>query len=214
MMVHITKLTLLKWHLNCRFNRYKEALRKAGEELLEPYMKVEVTVPEEYIGDVVGDLNFRRGKLEGMEANFGAQIVRAFVPLASMFGYATDLRSNTQGRGNYSMVFDHYEAVPNSIAEDVLGKSNLHILIIGGKWLNKNLIEVKLLHVNIGTIGHVDHGKTTLTAAITYTLNSKYGLGETMDYAAIDKLQKKEKEVSQFLLLTLSMKHQIDTMPT
>lgn len=100
----------------------KEALRKAGETLLEPYMKVEVTVPEEYIGDVVGDLNSRRGKLEGMEANFGAQIIRAFVPLASMFGYATDLRSNTQGRGNYSMVFDHYEAVPNNIADEVLGR--------------------------------------------------------------------------------------------
>lgn len=100
----------------------KEALRKAGETLLEPYMKVEVTVPEEYIGDVVGDLNSRRGKLEGMEANYGAQIIRAFVPLASMFGYATDLRSNTQGRGNYSMVFDHYEAVPNNIADEVLGR--------------------------------------------------------------------------------------------
>lgn len=100
----------------------KEALRKSGEVLLEPYMKVEVVVPEDYIGDVVGDINARRGKLEGMEANYGAQIIRAFVPLASMFGYATDLRSKTQGRGNYTMVFDHYEPVPNNIADDVLGR--------------------------------------------------------------------------------------------
>lgn len=100
----------------------KEALRKAGQILLEPYMKVEVVVPEDYIGDVVGDLNSRRGRLEGMEASFGAQTIRAFVPLAKMFGYATDLRSKTQGRGNYTMTFDHFEAVPNNIADEVLGK--------------------------------------------------------------------------------------------
>ncbi|HZH93921.1 MAG TPA: elongation factor G [Tissierellaceae bacterium] len=99
----------------------REALRKAGPTLLEPMMKVEVTVPEEYMGDVIGDINSRRGRMEGMELVSGAQIIRAYVPLAEMFGYATDLRSNTQGRGLYTMQFDHYEPVPNSISEQVLG---------------------------------------------------------------------------------------------
>ncbi|MDG2769642.1 elongation factor G, partial [Vibrio parahaemolyticus] len=100
----------------------REALRKADPVLLEPVMKVEVTVPEEYMGDVIGDINSRRGRMEGMELVNGAQIIRAFVPLSEMFGYATVLRSNTQGRGNYVMQFDHYEPVPNSIAEKILKK--------------------------------------------------------------------------------------------
>ncbi|MCD6436546.1 MAG: elongation factor G [Clostridiales bacterium] len=100
----------------------KEALRKAGSTLLEPYMKVEVIVPEEYLGDVMGDINSRRGKLEGMEVAHGAQVIKAHVPLSEMFGYATDLRSKSQGRGNYSMLFSHFEQVPNSIAEKLLGK--------------------------------------------------------------------------------------------
>ncbi len=99
----------------------REAIRKAGPRLLEPMMKVEVTVPEEYMGDVIGDINSRRGKIESMESLSGAQVINAFVPLGEMFGYATDLRSNTQGRGIYSMQFDHYEPVPNSISEEVLG---------------------------------------------------------------------------------------------
>jgi len=101
---------------------FKEAMRKGDAILLEPFMKVEITVPEEYLGDVMGDVNSRRGRLEGMEMVNGVQIIRSYVPLSQMFGYATDLRSNTQGRGTYSMVFDHYEQVPKSIAEDVLGK--------------------------------------------------------------------------------------------
>ncbi|MEA3423430.1 MAG: elongation factor G [Bacillota bacterium] len=100
----------------------KEALKKAGATLLEPYMKVEVTVPEEYLGDVMGDINSRRGKLEGMEVAHGAQVIRAHIPLSEMFGYATDLRSKSQGRGNYSMLFSHFEQVPTSIAEKLLGK--------------------------------------------------------------------------------------------
>ncbi|OJV65739.1 MAG: translation elongation factor G [Clostridiales bacterium 38-18] len=100
----------------------KEAMRKGDAVLLEPFMKVEVTVPEEYFGDVMGDINSRRGKLEGMEMVHGAQIIKAHVPLAEMFGYATDLRSSSQGRGTYTMLFSHYEPVPRSIAEAVLGK--------------------------------------------------------------------------------------------
>lgn len=98
----------------------KKALAKAGSTLLEPYMKVEVTTPEEYLGDVMGDINSRRGRLEGMEAQAGAQIIRSQVPLSEMFGYATDLRSKSQGRANYTMQFDHYEQVPESIAQKVL----------------------------------------------------------------------------------------------
>ena len=99
----------------------KDALKKASPTLLEPMMKVEVTTPEEYMGDVIGDLNSRRGRIEGMELDNGAQHVRAFVPLSEMFGYATSLRSNTQGRANYSMQFDHYDPVPSSILDKVIG---------------------------------------------------------------------------------------------
>jgi elongation factor G len=101
---------------------FKAGAAKADPTLLEPYMKVEVTVPEEYMGDVIGDLNSRRGRIEGMESRAGAQVIRAFVPLAEMFGYATDLRSRTQGRGVYSMEFDHYEDVPKSISEAIVAK--------------------------------------------------------------------------------------------
>ena len=101
---------------------FKNAMAKADPVLLEPTMKVEVTVPEEYMGDVIGDINSRRGRMEGMEAVNGAQVIRAFVPLSEMFGYATSLRSRTQGRGVYSMVFDHYEEVPKNIQEAIAGE--------------------------------------------------------------------------------------------
>ena len=100
---------------------FKNAMQKASPVLLEPMMKVEVTVPEEYMGDVIGDINSRRGRMEGMEAVNGAQVIRAFVPLSEMFGYATTLRSRSQGRGVYSMVFDHYEEVPKNIQEQIAG---------------------------------------------------------------------------------------------
>ena len=100
---------------------FRDAMSKANPVLLEPTMKVEVIIPEEYMGDVMGDINSRRGRIEGMELRSGAQVVNSYVPLSEMFGYATDLRSNTQGRGVYSMQFDHYAQVPNSIAEKVLG---------------------------------------------------------------------------------------------
>ena len=102
---------------------FKSGAQKANPVILEPYMKVEVTVPEEYMGDVIGDINSRRGRIEGMEARNGAQVIRAFVPLAEMFGYATDLRSKTQGRGNYSMEVYHYEDVPKNIAEAIVAKN-------------------------------------------------------------------------------------------
>ena len=102
---------------------FRAGTLKASPVILEPYMKVEVTVPEEYMGDVIGDLNSRRGRIEGMEARSGAQVITAFVPLSEMFGYATDLRSKTQGRGNYSMEVDHYEDVHKNIAEAIVAKT-------------------------------------------------------------------------------------------
>jgi len=99
---------------------FKEGCRQGKAVILEPIMKVEVTVPEEYMGDVIGDINSRRGRMEGMEARGGNQIVRGFIPLSEMFGYATDLRSKTQGRGTYAMEPSHYEEVPKSILETIV----------------------------------------------------------------------------------------------
>ncbi len=101
---------------------FKAGALRADPAILEPVMKVEVTVPEEYMGDVIGNMNSRRGRIEGLEARYGAQVIRGFVPLSEMFGYATDLRSSTQGRGVYSMHFAHYEEVPKSIAEGIIAK--------------------------------------------------------------------------------------------
>ena len=99
---------------------FKEAMQKAAPVLLEPIMRVEVTTPEDYMGDVIGDINSRRGRIEGMDDIGGGKMIRGFVPLAEMFGYSTDLRSRTQGRGNYSMFFDRYEPVPKSVQEKVI----------------------------------------------------------------------------------------------
>jgi elongation factor G len=101
---------------------FKDAMKKGNPVLLEPIMRVEITMPEEYMGDVIGDVNSRRGRVEGMEDIPSGKMVKAFVPLAEMFGYATDLRSKTQGRGNYSMFFDKYEQAPKNVAEKVLSQ--------------------------------------------------------------------------------------------
>jgi elongation factor G len=100
----------------------KEGAAKATPVLLEPVMRVEVVVPEDYMGDVIGDINSRRGKIEGMEPRNNMQVIRGFVPLAQMFGYATDLRSKTQGRGTYVMQFSHYEELPKNLAEEIIAK--------------------------------------------------------------------------------------------
>ena len=99
---------------------FKDAMRKGDAVLLEPIMKVEVTMPEEYMGDVIGDINSRRGRIESMDDLGGGKIVRAFVPLSEMFGYSTDLRSKTQGRGNYSMFFEKYEQAPKSVQDKIV----------------------------------------------------------------------------------------------
>ena len=101
---------------------FKEAMRKADPVILEPIMEVTVNTPEEYMGDVIGDLNSRRGQIRGMEAVFGAQEIRALVPLSEMFGYSTDLRSKTQGRGNYTMEPHSYVEVPKNIADKIISE--------------------------------------------------------------------------------------------
>ena len=101
----------------------KDGVRKAGGVILEPIMNVEVVVPEEYLGDTMGDLSSRRGKIIGMNARSGAQVIDAHVPLASMFGYATDLRSMTQGRGIFTMLLAYYEPAPKNVADEIIEKS-------------------------------------------------------------------------------------------
>jgi len=104
---------------------FKQGALKAGPILLEPMMSVEITTPEEYLGDVMGDINSRRGKIEGFTSRKDAQVIRAMVPLAQMFGYATTLRSMTQGRAIYSMQFSHYSEVPKSVAEEITEKAQV-----------------------------------------------------------------------------------------
>src|SRR5699024_11548768 len=101
----------------------RSATSKCDPVLLAAMMKVEIVIPEEYMGDIMGDVTSRRGRVDGMDARGNAQLVRAFVPLSEMFGYATALRSNTQGRGTYTMFFDHYEEVPKSISEEIIKKN-------------------------------------------------------------------------------------------
>ena len=101
----------------------KEAARKAGPVILEPMMAVEVTTPEDYMGDVIGDLNSRRGQIQAMTERSGARVVKALVPLSEMFGYIGDLRSKTQGRANYSMVFDSYAEVPTNVSKEIIAKA-------------------------------------------------------------------------------------------
>ena len=103
----------------------KDAFSKADPAILEPIMRVEVTMPEEFMGDVIGDLNSRRGQIEGMDPRGSTQVVRAAVPLAEMFGYATDLRSMTQGRASYSMELSHYAEVPGNLAQELVAKSKV-----------------------------------------------------------------------------------------
>ncbi len=101
---------------------FKTGVLKANPVILEPVMKVEVVVPEEYMGDVIGDISSRRGRIEGMEPRLGSQVIRSKVPLSEMFGYATELRSRTQGRGTYSMEFANYEELPKSLATEIIEK--------------------------------------------------------------------------------------------
>lgn len=101
---------------------FREGMKKASPVLLEPIMKVECVTPEEYMGDIIGDLNSRRGQVNGMDARGNAQVIKAMVPLANMFGYVNNLRSMSQGRAQYTMIFDHYDQVPQAVADEVKAK--------------------------------------------------------------------------------------------
>ena len=160
---------------------FKEAARKAKPVLLEPIMSVEVVTPEDYMGDVIGDLNSRRGQVGGMEQRGNSQVIRAQVPLSEMFGYATDLRSRTQGRATYTMQFDctsrrphrsRKRSSPGSAASEPSVPVNSPRSSSRGRGdaMAKEKFERNKPHVNVGTMGHIDHGKTTLTAAITKVL--------------------------------------------
>src|SRR4030095_5148592 len=165
---------------------FTEGMQRAKPKLLEPVMAVEVVTPEDYLGDVMGDINSRRGRIENLEPRGNAQVIKARVPLAAMFGYATDLRSTTQGRATFTMQFDRYEEVPQSIASELVD-SQTASRKEGKGGMGKQKFERTKPHVNVGTIGHIDHGKTTLTAAITKVL-AEAGSGTTQvrDFASID----------------------------
>jgi translation elongation factor EF-G len=173
---------------------FKEAARKADPVLLEPLFAVEVTTPDTYLGDVIGDLNSRRGQIQAMSERGGDRVVDALVPLSEMFGYVGDLRSKTSGQASYSMEFHSYAEVPRpwrkrssrrrAASEDrtLVGSTVTHASVqrsrahqcLGGAPVAKAKFERTKPHVNIGTIGHIDHGKTTLTAAITKVLHDAY----------------------------------------
>ncbi len=158
-------------------------MKRAKPKLLEPVMAVEVVTPEEYLGDVMGDLNSRRGRIENLEPRGNAQVIKARVPLAAMFGYATDLRSTTQGRATFTMQFERYEEVPQSIAGEIVDAGTSYRRKEG---MAKQKFERTKPHVNVGTIGHIDHGKTTLTAAITKVLAEAGGATTVKSFDEID----------------------------
>ena len=205
---------------------FKEAARKATPALLEPMMAVEVVTPEDYMGDVIGDLNSRRGMIQAMEERGGARVVRALVPLSEMFGYVGDLRSRTQGRASYTMVFDSYAEVPGQRGEGdhreghgpvstVLAGATpapdsthqtttyQHQQSTGGPTVAKAKFERTKPHVNIGTIGHIDHGKTTLTAAISKTLHDKYP-ALNPDTQAFDQIDKAPEERQRGITISIA----------
>ena len=165
---------------------FKDGFRRAKPVILEPIMKVEVVTPEDYMGDVIGDLNRRRGQIMGMEDTPAGKTVTAEVPLSEMFGYATTVRSMSQGRATFTMEFGKYMEVPANIAEGDHQEVIARVQRSMSKEKCRKKFERTKPHVNVGTIGHVDHGKTTLTAALTKVMAETYG-GTFMAYDQIDK---------------------------
>ena len=155
--------------------------------LLEPVMEFEVTTPEEFMGDVMGDVTARRGRIENIDDRAGQKVIRVLVPLAELFGYATDLRSKTQGRAAHSPMQLHaYNEVPAQIAQEIVARVTRRVDERSTSEMAKKKFERTKPHVNIGTIGHIDHGKTTLTAAITKRQADK-GLADFTPFDQIDK---------------------------
>ncbi len=178
----------------------KEALKRANPVLLEPIMSVEVVMPEEFMGDVMGDLSSRRGQIQGMDSRGGGQVIRAMVPLSEMFGYATTVRSKTQGRATFTMQFDHYAEVPKSIAQEIAESREK------GRRMAKGRFERNKPHLNVGTIGHVDHGKTTLTAAITGVLAKRVPNDPANKVVAFEQIDNAPEERQRGI--TIATSHQ------
>ena len=179
----------------------KEGCDKGGVKLLEPIMDVEVVTPGEFVGGVIGDINLRRGQIRDQQMRGNATVIRAFVPLANMFGYVSQLRSMSTGRASYTMQFAHYADVPRNVADEVKAKCStptattrldraLTATEDGEPQMAKAKFERTKPHCNIGTIGHVDHGKTSLTAAITKILAETGGA----TYTAYDQIDKAPEE--------------------
>ena len=210
---------------------FQDAAKKAKPVLLEPVMRVEVVVPKEFIGDVMGDLASRRGRIQSQDDRGGTQIVNARVPLSEMFGYATDLRSRTQGRATYSMHFDTLRAGATArerrsrgpragqgvvriadcgsrIAEFLnssWGRTSVRP-IIGAAHMAKEKFDRSKPHVNVGTIGHIDHGKTTLTAALTKVAADK-GWAKFVPYDEVAKASESQGRRDATKILTIATSH-------
>src|SRR4029079_19760542 len=180
----------------------KQAAKKANPVLLEPIMAVEVVTPEHYMGDVIGDLSSRRGKVEGMEQRGASQVVRAQVPLAEMFGYATDLRSRTQGRATYTMQFHSYQQVPESISREIVARVRGESDPGNEPTMAKAKFDRSKPPLNIGTMGHIDHGKTTLTAAITKVLAEADPSNNS--FTAFDQIDKAPEEKARGITISIS----------
>ena len=197
---------------------FKDGVRKASPVILEPIFQLEVVVPEEYMGDVIGDISSRRGRVEGMEARNGLQVIAAYVPLSEMFGYATDLRSKPKAAATTRCSSPAMRKCQRILPKQSLsnGKDNLKTKILktnGGKnSYGKAKVERTKPHVNVGTIGHVDHGKTTLTAAITQCL-SKTGGAVFTAYDQIDAAPEERARGSRSIPPTSSIPPPQDTMP-
>ena len=196
---------------------FQDAAKKAKPVLLEPVMRVEVVVPKDYMGDVMGDLASRRGRIQSQEDRGGTQIINARVPLSEMFGYATDLRSRTQGRATYSMHFDRYEQAPQNVSEEVVAQDTGHEVDRPGslKWsrlrrrrtsMAKEKFDRSKPHVNVGTIGHIDHGKTTLTAALTKVAADK-GWAKFVPYDEVAKASESQGRRDDTKILTIASSH-------
>ena len=178
----------------------KEAARRGSPALLEPIMDVEVVTPEDFAGDVMGNLSGRRGHIEKMEPRGNAQVIRASVPLAEMFGYTTDLRSMTQGRATSTMHFGRYAEVPENIAKNHRREDSRGI---GEEMfpMAKKKFERTKPHLNIGTMGHIDHGKTTLTAAITKVLHER---DPEVPYTPFDQIDKAPEEKQRGITISIA----------
>ena len=186
---------------------FRELANRGVVKLLEPIMKVEVVTPNDFLGGVIGDLNSRRGQVQGTDTRGNAQVITAMVPLANMFGYVNNLRSMTQGRAQYTMQFDHYEQVPAGDPGRDQSQVRLTSSEYGGIKMAKQKFERNKPHCNVGTIGHVDHGKTTLTAALTKVSADKGWTQTFVSYDQVAKASESQGRRDSTKILTIATSH-------